>query len=172
MLTGLLLNDLQAVGEILGEIAALEVGHIATRHFLHRRLDALEGLDGLQFMGERCGVGALVIVENRGDAAFGNWQHAQQLLELFVHLYQQFRCLVSPLFIEQAFFGIDHTFVPATPKGIETGRMEQRIAVSQTHFIIALQQLDRHPEQLFDGRSQRFFLVCLLDGNTEIWLIA
>ena len=50
VLLGLMLNDLQTLGEIFGEIATAEVGHIAASNLLHGGLDALECLNRPQLV--------------------------------------------------------------------------------------------------------------------------
>ena len=66
------LHDLQAIGEVFRKVAALKVGYEATLHTLHRRLNTLKGLYGAQLGGQRRGISALIIIQDGGDAAFGD----------------------------------------------------------------------------------------------------
>lgn len=58
------LYDLESVGEVFGEVAALEVGHETSFDGFHGGKDALEGFNGMEFPSERGGIVTLVIIKN------------------------------------------------------------------------------------------------------------
>ena len=82
---GLVVDNAETIGEVLGEVTAAEIRDETTIDGLHRCKDALEGLDGTEFRRKGGCIVALVIVENSRDATFTHRQDPEQLLELKVH---------------------------------------------------------------------------------------
>ena len=63
-------DETHTVGKVLGEVAAREIGDESAGHFFHGGEDTLEGLDGLEFVGQGLGICTLVIVEDTRNAAW------------------------------------------------------------------------------------------------------
>ena len=89
MLPGLLLDDAETVRKVFCKVTATEIWNKTTLYHFHRSQDALESLYRTELTGKRRSIGALIVVENRGDAPLPHRQHLKQLLELTVHRYQQ-----------------------------------------------------------------------------------
>ena len=144
---GEFLDPAEAEGEVFGEVAAAEVGLPAAGDLDHGAFDGLEGGDGCYLAGERGGVAAFVVVEQRGDAPHA--QHVQQAEELLVHIYQLLRCGLGPFLVEE-YLVVEDLILPAGEHSVETPCVQYGVRVRERCLVKTVQKRSGRKEQAFN----------------------
>src|SRR5574344_2436769 len=106
-----------------------------------------------------------IIIKNGGDAARSDRKSGKKILKLLVHSNKILRSLICPLLIEKALFRIDLSRLPIFPQTIQTGRMQERIAIGEARFIVTAKQMNRCMKKHLYCLPKRFLVFNLFHSN-------